>query len=390
MAFKSSLLTLSLTLIAACGAATPDRSSTQDIASDFGTIFAHFLYYRDGDNIVQGGCNSNTVLYDRAVCQQAPQRVAAARLYRELQTEFGAHVEELTAQAAEWYTRVQQIDAKIIELLNASGGAPSRPDLAAQIQSLEGEFNTHTVAIVGLREQISLIQQALATQNDADQRLQLALLESQIAARLTARTNVQTQLATLRQEYVLANTDLLDGQLFHQLQHQRDQALGVWESYQSQVVAEGNESIDLQRVVAMLEDDYVFVEDMGSSSQYMGIIMSFHDLIKELNEQPVRFTTVGRRTDLELSIDVTSWSSVKTMQCRFESQLENRCTAVQVTGPNNVTGTMSNQYIQTRGNGTNTMINQSGEGHWTFKIVSTCGNQPIVLSREPWCELGVD
>ncbi len=378
-------------LVVGCG--HPEASHTADIATDFGHPFSHDFFFREGSKLVRTTCNPNTTIFDRASCTANRKVVPAESFYHELETDFGSHLEQLSSMTAEAFIRVGLIDQKLLELLSAGPGTPTRPELPAQIHAAETGVADATTRVVGLREQISRIEQTLARHDDPDLRSQLATQTAELAAQTTLLSLAQARLATLRNEYVEANSGLLDPVMFRHLSEQRDQAVQAFDAYQYYVGLETELAIDLKRVLGMVEDNFVFNEDLGSSSDYMGIIMPFSDLVDDLVRQPMRYTVNGPSTSTTLSLDVPVIGTVKSMQCRFESRRENRCTEVLVTPPGGEAQAMENLFIHTRGGGliaAHPLINTSPTGHWTFTVRALCGDGPIELTREPWCELGVD
>ncbi len=388
------LVGLFLSLVA-CGN-QPSSSDLREIASDYSQPFQHSLYWRNGDQVHRAFCRNGTTIYDHASCNVQPVAVPTAAFYHELETQFGVHTEQLSDLGAESFVRVEQIDLKLLELLNSDGGTPQRPELPAQIRAKEGGVNSLTTTVAGLRDQSARIHQRLAERDNANLRLQLAELGKQIGEQTTKLVFAQAQLAALRQEYVEANSSVFDAEMYRHLQNQREAAVNVVDAYQTYTAQQAQESIRLRRVLGMLEDNYIYVEDMGSGSgTYMSYIMPFDEIIDDLAQGATSFTKQGDASMLHLAVEVPRVGSLKRLQCHFATAVENRCLEVAVTAPFGETRAMPNRYVNTRNFSDRIMahafINRGPtQGIWQFELKNLCDDRPLHLTAAPWCEVGVD
>jgi len=121
---------------------------TEPVHSDIATNLYtggefHTFWVERGDDLVSRRCPRQSLLRDRATCNEAKVRVHLAKFEEILASRFGRELPSIDRRMEETYTRVAQIDTRLLEFINTDP-SPDRPDLLDEISRVQVDTSMST------------------------------------------------------------------------------------------------------------------------------------------------------------------------------------------------------------------------------------------------------
>ncbi len=308
-------------------------SAHADVATNLGSSQVA-LFFREGESIVRTFCRADSVIYDRATCQTALHAVPANEFYDALGGDFGGDAEQWERRIREYYVKIDRIDLKLLELINAEPN-PSGPDVLEQIEAKQRQLAETDGKVAEIQDQIARIQRSLSQRENPDLRRQLQALQIELADKVAAQTTQREALHRLRDEYVQANSDVINADTLRDLSAQRHDVVSQIDDAKGSLAREMKELASVART-------FSFVADQGFTYEVMQAGNSYNDLkpvARRMNEifldLSLRFRTFGGVLGGSVVvIEVPRSGEVEAFDCRLETEPLARCTRLEIHQPN--------------------------------------------------------
>ena len=204
--------------LAGCGPRESDASAPRELATDlWDTSGRVYLLYVQDHDVVRARCAADRLIYNHDTCSEIVGRANLGLFHDRLYADFAAPMTTLDSDMADLSTRFQELEQEREELFATVPQTVDRT-LAPQIAAKERDAFDQATIVTQLQDQIARLHQQLATNDDPDDRAQLATLETQRIDAQTKLDALKEQLQTLRQAYIAANAASFEPHRLERLQ----------------------------------------------------------------------------------------------------------------------------------------------------------------------------
>ena len=271
----TSALVATMLLASGCGAnridpAIEGSADVKTIATDLSPAGSRavFLYFRDGDHIVQTRCPDGERGRTRDRCTLDRKTVDATWLLSQLGQGVGTGLPGFDQHAREIYIRVADIDTRLIEFLGTDVDPSSQANLNRSLRDIEARIAVIEINIRQFDIQINATESRIAQGANADLLSQIALLRRQRGLEAKSRDEQETLLREARKAYVDQNGQGLSDRNYLNLLARRAEMVTELQTVNASIDAELGRVVALRSVIEMLEDAQFTSEVLTSSTTY--------------------------------------------------------------------------------------------------------------------------
>ena len=218
-------------------------------------IAFHLYYIAATGDLVRAECLTTTSIHNRANCTANPQLISVPMFMDELLGTYGNQAETFETRVAEDYAKIQDIDRKILELIDVSPNPAQGEQIRQQIQVAAGVVSTKLLFAEQLKDQLARVKEGLdQSPSDINLQQQFIKLTADLAVANRDLETARAELARLNQEYNTVNSGLLTEDQFLTLSRQREALVADANAYQTQYEIQLDWRKEATRSLNMIQD----------------------------------------------------------------------------------------------------------------------------------------
>lgn len=215
-----------LGVLLACGP-VDEPAATREVATDAeydGTGIERVdLYFIEHGMLVRTRCNPQTPIHDHATCADDREAAPFNDIYQPMTVEFGGRLAEFEQLARDFTSKLATTEAKLLELMNASGLPPvdGTAALEKELNGKETELAKVDVRVRALADQVARVEAQLNQSGDPDLQAQLLVLRKSWGDAVGVQRELESEIRILKGKIITLNANLIDGDLFSGLNARR-------------------------------------------------------------------------------------------------------------------------------------------------------------------------